>query len=108
VGADFRNLWAGQTVSLFGSEVTQLALPLVAVLALGAGAAEMGFLRAIQFAPELLALVIGAFVDRTRRRPLLIGADLGRAVVLGILLVPVTLLLSPLRGLRTLPAPQSV
>ncbi len=81
---DFLKLWAGQTVSLCGSEVTALALPLTAVLVLKAGPAQMGVLRAIESVPALLvALLAGIWVDRVRRRPLLIGANLGRAALLG-------------------------
>ncbi len=81
---DFLKLWAGQTVSLCGSEVTALALPLTAVLVLKAGPAQMGLLRAIESVPALLvALLAGVWVDRVRRRPLLIGANLGRAALLG-------------------------
>jgi len=81
---DFLKLWAGQTVSLCGSEVTVLALPLTAVLVLKAGPAQMGVLRAIESVPALLvALLAGVWVDRVRRRPLLIGANLGRAALLG-------------------------
>jgi MFS family permease len=72
---DFRKLWAGETVSLLGSEVTELALPLVAVLALHAGAGQMGLLAAARFAPFLLVtLPAGVWVDRRRRRPVLVGA----------------------------------
>jgi Na+/melibiose symporter-like transporter len=81
---DFLKLWAGQTISLLGSQVTLLALPLTAVLVLKADAFQMGALRAVQFAPALLlGLFAGAFVDRLRKRPILIVADIGRAVVLG-------------------------
>src|ERR687898_570192 len=55
---DFRKLWAGETVALFGSEVTELALPLVAVLALDAGAGQMGLLAA---APRALRLAAASF-----------------------------------------------
>jgi MFS family permease len=80
---DFRKLWAGQTISTFGSGVTASALPLIAVLALGASATEMGWLGAVETAPVLLVgMFAGVWVDRFRRRPLLIGADLGRAVLL--------------------------
>ncbi len=80
---DFLKLWAGQTVSSFGSEVTRVAVPLVAVLTLNATAAEVGVLRALQNAPFLLfGLLAGVWVDRLRRRPVLIAADLGRALVL--------------------------
>ncbi len=80
----FLALWAGQTISLVGSEVTTLALPLTAILVLKASAFQMGVLRAVQYLPALLfGLFAGVYVDRTRRRPLLIAADLGRAVLLG-------------------------
>ncbi|MGH2356187.1 MAG: MFS transporter [Chloroflexota bacterium] len=80
---DFLKLWAGQTISLFGSQVTVLALPLAAVLAFGASAAEMGVLTALQFAPALaVGLFAGVWVDRLRRRPVLIVADVGRAALL--------------------------
>ncbi len=80
---EFIKFWVGQSVSLVGSEVSQLAMPLLAVLSLGASPGEMGVLRAVNFAPYLLSLPVGVLVDRTRRRPLLIGADLMRALLLG-------------------------
>jgi MFS family permease len=80
---DFLRLWAGQTVSLFGSAVTEIALPLTAIALLGASAAEMGVLRAVEYLPFLLAgPFVGVWVDRRRRRPLLVAADLGRAALL--------------------------
>jgi len=79
---DFLKLWAGQTVSLFGTQISQLALPLVAVIVLGASASEMGLLRALEFVPSLLALPVGVLVDRRRRRPLLIAANLFQSLVL--------------------------
>ena len=80
---DFLKLWAGQTISAFGSQVTLLALPLTAALQLGAGPGEMGLLRAAQQAPFLLfGLVAGVWVDRVRRRPTLIAAELGRMALL--------------------------
>jgi MFS family permease len=76
---EFPKFWAGQTVSVLGSQVTLLALPLIFV-ALNASAAEMGILRALQYLPYLLfGLPAGAWVDRVARRPLLLTADLGRA-----------------------------
>ena len=51
VTRDFLKLWAGQTVSLVGTEVSQVAMPLLAVLVLGASPGEMGVLRAVTFAP---------------------------------------------------------
>lgn len=82
--AAFRNLWSGQTISLFGDQLTVLALPLAAVLVLDAGAAQMGYLAAAGLAPNLLfALHAGAWVDRHgRRRVVMIAADLGRAGLL--------------------------
>jgi MFS family permease len=83
-GADFRNLWLGQTVSLFGDQVTLIALPLAAVLILDASAAEMGYLTAAALMPHLLfSLPAGAWLERVaRRRWLMIGADLARALLL--------------------------
>jgi MFS family permease len=86
---DFMRLWAGQTVSVFGSQVTQLALPLAAVLTLHATAFQMGLLSAAGMAPWIaFALLVGVWVDRRlRRRWILVTADLGRAAIL--LSVPV-------------------
>ncbi len=81
---DFMKLWAGQTISLFGTMVTHLALPLTAALTLQATPIQMGILGAAEFAPFLLiGLFAGVWVDRVRRRPILIGADIGRALLLG-------------------------
>lgn len=81
--ADFRKLWAGQTVSELGSVVTRTAIPLAALLVLGAGPFQMALLIvAASLAVLLVGLVAGAWVDRLRRRPLLIGADALRAVLL--------------------------
>ncbi len=80
----FRRVWAASTVSVFGSLVTRIALPLVAILVLGAGSVEMSILRSLDLIAALVfGLVAGAWVDRLRRRPVLIWADLGRAVLLG-------------------------
>jgi len=85
---NFRQLWLAQTVSQVGSEVTSLALPLVAVLVVGASAFEVAALSAIEFvARMLLALPAGAWVDRVARKRVLVGADLGRAAVL--VIVPI-------------------
>jgi MFS family permease len=80
----FRRYWSGQTISLFGDQISAIALPLVAVLALHARAAQMGFLAALVWLPSLLfGLHAGAWVDRRgRRRATMIGADLGRAALL--------------------------
>lgn len=80
---DFRRLWAGQTVSQLGSQVTLLALPLVAIRTLHAGAFEVGVLAAAETAPFLLiGLPAGVWVDRWRRRPVLVVSDIGRAALL--------------------------
>ena len=80
---DFVRFWTGESVSQLGAAVTQIALPLVALLTLEASAAEVGLLRAAEFLPYLLlTLPAGALVDRVRRRPLMIGCDLWRAAVL--------------------------
>jgi hypothetical protein len=66
----FRRLWAAQAVSLAGDQLTTLALPLLAVLVLHASPAAVGLLSASRVIPFLVgALVIGAYVDRMRRRP---------------------------------------
>jgi MFS family permease len=81
--ADFLKLWAGQTVSELGSVVTRTAVPLVALLVLGAGPFEMALLVvAGSLAVLLVGLLAGAWVDRLRRRPLLIATDAIRAVLL--------------------------
>lgn len=80
---DFLKLWLGQTVSVLGSHITGGGLPLLAVINLGASAFQMGLMQAIGSAPVLLfSLLAGVWVDRLRRRPLMIAADLGRALLL--------------------------
>jgi MFS family permease len=92
---DFLRLWLGQAVSQFGSMVTRDALPLAAVLVLRASPLQMGALSALGFAPVLLlGLPAGVWVDRVRRRPILILADLGRALL--VLSVPAAALLGRL------------
>ena len=82
--ADFVRLWIGQTVSQFGSQITLLALPLVAALLLKATPLEMGLLGAMEMAPFLLiGLPAGVWVDRWPRRPVLIVGDVGRALAIG-------------------------
>ncbi|MBW5248166.1 MFS transporter [Streptomyces poriferorum] len=80
---DFRRLWAGQTVSLLGSRVTELALPVTAIVLLDASPAQLGLLNSAQYLPVLcVTLFAGVLADRVRRRPLLITANLGRAAIL--------------------------
>jgi MFS family permease len=80
---DFLKLWTAETISVFGSAITQLALPLIAATVLEVGAFEFGLLTTIEFLPFiLLSLPAGVWVGRLRRRPILIAADLGRALTL--------------------------
>jgi MFS family permease len=82
--ADFTKLWAGFTIARVGSQITVLALPLTAVLLLGADATATGLLVAAQFAPSLVVgLLVGVWVDRLPRRPILIASDIAAAVVIG-------------------------
>jgi MFS family permease len=93
---EFGKLWAGQTVSLFGSAISQLAIPLTAALVLNASPTQMGLLGAFEFAPFLLlSLFAGVWVDRLRRRPILIITDFGRALLIGS--IPVAALAGVLR-----------
>lgn len=79
----FLRLWAGKSVAELGAGIGGTALPLVGVLALSATPEQMGLLAALGEAPVLLAaLPAGLLVDRVRRRPLMIAADLGRAALL--------------------------
>src|SRR6184192_3692932 len=80
---DFVKLWIGQTISNTGSGITGVALPHTAVLVLSATPAQMGILNALDgLAVLLVGLFAGVWVDRLRRRPLLIATDVGRAVLL--------------------------
>jgi MFS family permease len=80
----FRRYWSAQTISMFGDQISSIALPLAAVLALHARAAQMGYLTAAVWLPSLLfAVHAGVWADRLgRRRALMIAADAGRAVLL--------------------------
>ncbi len=94
----FRKLWAAQTVSAFGARITREGLPIMAVTTLGASAATLGVLAAVASGAALAAaLATGGLIDRHRRRPLLIGADLLRAAVL------ITIPISAGLGVLTLP-----
>jgi MFS family permease len=80
---DFVWLWSAQTVSEFGSQVTNLALPLAAVYVLDASTFQVAALGVVEFLPFVLfSLPAGVWVDRLRRRPILIAADWGRAATL--------------------------
>jgi MFS family permease len=80
---DFVRLWLAQSVSAFGSRITREGLPIAAILTLGATAPQVGLLSALSYGPALVVgLAAGGFVDRSKRRGLMMGADLLRAVIL--------------------------
>ena len=80
---DFLNLWSAETISQAGTQVSVLAMPLVAIVILGASAFEVALLGTIEFLPFILfTLPAGVWVDRLRRRPILIAGDLVRAASL--------------------------
>jgi MFS family permease len=81
---DFMLLWGGQTVSEMGSAVTQLALPLTAVVVLSASTLQVGLLTsAATLAFALIALPAGAIVDRRAKRRIMIWCDAARVVIIG-------------------------
>jgi MFS family permease len=92
----FVRVWSAASISIFGSLITRFALPIIAILALDAGPFEVAMVRSIDLLSALLVgFVAGAWVDRLRRRPVLIWADLGRAVLL--LWIPVSFVLGTLQ-----------
>ena len=93
---DFMKLWIGQTISEFGSRITRDGIPLIAVITLAATPAEMGLLTAFASIPVLLfGLIAGVWIDRLRRRPIMIAMDIGRALLL--LAIPLAALTGQLR-----------
>ncbi len=79
----FGPFWAAATVSSFGTYVTTLAVQVLVVLTLGGGAAEVGLVSAARWLPYLLfGVFAGVFVDRARRRPILVTTDFVRCVLL--------------------------
>src|SRR5439155_1091443 len=82
--ADFQRLWAGQTISELGSQVTLVALPLTAILVLHASAFAVAVLSSFELLPFLVfGVVAGVWIDRVSYRLVLISTDLARAVLLG-------------------------
>jgi MFS family permease len=80
---DFRRLWAGQTISRFGSHIGEQALRFTAIYVLQAAGGQLALLATCAIAPRFaFGLLAGVWVDRLRRRPLLIAADIGRAALL--------------------------
>ena len=80
---DFLRLWAAQGVSSLGARITREGLPYAAVMSLGANPAQLGILAALTRGPAIVVgLSLGGFVDRRSRRGIMIGADIGRALIL--------------------------
>ena len=81
---EFLKFWLGQSVSLVGNQFTLIALPIAAAVTLHATAFEMGLLGAMRFAPGILfGLPAGVLLDRTRRKPILVGSQVVSAIALG-------------------------
>jgi MFS family permease len=79
----FRNLWGGLTISLLGAQISGVALPLTAILAIGASAGELGWLGAAHWLPYLFfGLIAGVVLDRVPRREILVVTHVGRALLL--------------------------
>jgi MFS family permease len=88
LNADFMRLWAAQAFSAYGSRITRTALPFIAVAMLDQDEVMVSVLTVLQLSPGLLVgLIAGGFIDRNRKRRILIGADLVRAVTVGSLTV---------------------
>src|SRR5437763_17073572 len=86
---DFRKLWLSLTITSFGAQITNLALPLTAALLLNATPMQMGILVALETLPfALVSLHAGVLLDRVRKRPVIIVADIGRGIAL--LAIPLT------------------
>jgi MFS family permease len=82
---DFLRLWAGQSISLLGSQVTLIALPLAGILVLHASPGQLGLLNAAEYLPVLFITPLGGvWADRYLRRPILLGTNVGLALVTGI------------------------
>ncbi|MEO6502525.1 MAG: MFS transporter [Jatrophihabitantaceae bacterium] len=80
---NFRKFWVGEAFSLYGTQISMFAIPVTAVL-LGAGPAQMGLLRSAELFPYLaFALIFGVWIDRVRLRPIMIGANLIRMLLIG-------------------------
>jgi MFS family permease len=89
LSASFRRLWLSLTVTSFGAQITNLALPLTAALLLNATPMQMGILVALETLPfALFSLHAGVLLDRVRKLPVIIAADVGRGISL--LAIPVT------------------
>ncbi len=84
--AEFGRFWWGEAVSGFGTAISALALQTLVLVTLDGGAAQVGWLNSARWLPYLvLGLVVGALVDRVRRRPVMVVTDLARAGLLGLI-----------------------
>jgi MFS family permease len=93
--ADYMKVWTAALISLMGTQVSQLAIPYIAAIVLGSSNFEIALLSAVEFAPFLFfALPAGAWLDRVRRRPVLIAGDFGRGIAL--LTIPIAYVLGVL------------
>jgi Transmembrane secretion effector len=82
---DFRWFWGGHTISVFGTQITAVALPLVAVLTLGSGAGAVAAISTAAFLPNLVfPLMVGHRLENRRRRGVMIGTDIARALLLAV------------------------
>lgn len=83
---EFVKYWTGQTFSVFGSNIAAYTLPLTAIYVLEVSPFELGLLQAMSGIPFLLfSLLVGVMVDRVRRLRLMIAADVGRALLIGLI-----------------------
>jgi len=108
---DFMNLWGAETIAQLGAQITPVAIPLLAALTLGASPFQMGILTASSGVPVLLiGPIAGAWIDRHRRKPIMMAMDIGRALVLlaiplaallGVLSIPLLVAVSFLVGAQT-------
>lgn len=81
--ADYVKIWTASTISLMGSQVSLIAIPYIAAVVLHAVAFQVAMLGMFEMLPFIIfALPAGAWLDRVRRRPVLIAGDLGRALAL--------------------------
>ncbi|MET8832992.1 MFS transporter [Micromonospora sp. NPDC004540] len=84
----YARFWTADTVSTFGTYLTTVALPVVVIATLGGGDVEVGLVNGARWLPYLLfGLLAGVVADRYRRRPILVGTDLARAVLLALVAV---------------------
>ncbi|MGB3329160.1 MAG: MFS transporter, partial [Thermomicrobiales bacterium] len=84
--SSFARYWLAAAISSFGTAVTGVAMPVLVVQGLGASPVEVGIVNAAQLAPyAALGLIAGVYTDRWRRKPILVGASIGRAAALGVI-----------------------